>query len=305
MLQRVLEQAGRLLPRAKRYPTERWLRGWLESKRLAAADFVIVSFGKSGRTWLRVLISRLYQQQHGLPEGSLIEFGNFHRANSAIPRLLFTHDNYLRDYTGDGGSKKAYAGKRVILLVRHPADITVSQYFQWKHRMREHKIALNEYPPRESDPSLHEFTVGASGLPKVNQWLNEWAAALDSLPQHLIVSYEALRRDTLGTFAKIADFLGAGATPAQLADAVEWAKFENMKQREAESASESGRLKAADVDNPDSFKTRRAKAGGYRDDFTDTELATIEHAIATTLDPRFGYAAQTIPTRAGHQEAAQ
>ena len=300
MLQRLMEQAGRLLPRAKRYPTERWVRGWLESKRLASADYVIVSFGKSGRTWLRVLISRLYQQQHGLAEGSLIEFGNFHRANAAIPRLLFTHDNYLRDYTGDGGDKTAYAGKRVILLVRHPADITVSQYFQWKHRMREHKIALNDYPSRESDPTLFEFTMGSSGLPKVNAWLNEWAAALDRIPHHLVVSYEALRSDTLGTFAKVAEFLGARATPEQIADAVEWAKFENMKQRESESASASGRLKAGDVDNPDSFKTRRAKAGGYRDDFSDAELAAIEHTIATSLDSRFGYTAQTR-----HQEVAQ
>jgi sulfotransferase family protein len=300
MLQRLMEQAGRLLPRTKRYPTERWIRGWLESKRLAFADFVIVSFGKSGRTWLRVLISRLYQQQYGLPEGSLIEFGNFHRAHDAIPRILFTHDNYLRDYTGDGGSKVAYAGKRVVLLVRHPADITVSQYFQWKHRMREHKIALNDYPSRASDPTLFQFTTGSSGLPKVNDWLNEWAAALDRIPHHLIVSYEELRRDTLGTFAKVAEFLGAHATPEQLADAVEWAKFENMKQRETESASESGRLKAGDVDNPDSFKTRRAKAGGYRDDFAEAELATIEHAIETSLDPRFGYSAQTR-----RQEVAQ
>jgi hypothetical protein len=220
--------------------------------------------------------------------------------NTAIPRLLFTHDNYLRDYTGDGASKRAYTGKRVILLVRHPADITVSQYFQWLHRMREHKIELNEYPSRESGTTLYQFMTGSSGLPKVNQWLNEWAEALDQIPRHLIVSYEDLRRDTLGTFAKIAEFLGADATREQLADAVEWAKFENMKQREAESTSDSGRLQAGNVDNPDSFKTRRAKAGGYRDDFTDAELATIEHTIATTLDPRFGYAAQTR-----HQEAAQ
>jgi len=300
MLQRVIEQAGVLLPRSKRIPTERRLRGWLETLRLRSADYVIVSFGKSGRTWLRVMISRLYQRKHGLPEGSLIEYGNFHRRHSAIPRVLFTHDNYLRDYTRNGGSKSAFAGKRVILLVRHPADITVSQYFQWKHRMREHKIALNEYPARASGVSLYEFTVGPSGLPKVIQWLNEWCAALDTMENVEVVSYEHLRRDTIGTFRRVADFMHAGATDAEIADAVEWAKFENMKQREAESASDSGRLKAGSVDNPDSFKTRRAKAGGYRDDFSDAELATIEHQIATTLDPRFGYANETR-----HQEVAQ
>jgi hypothetical protein len=293
-----MEHAGVLLPRSKRFPTERWVRGWLEHGRLAAADAVVVSFGKSGRTWLRVMISRLYQQQYGLPEGDLIEFDNFHRANAAIPRLLFTHDNYLRDYTGDGGGKKAFAGKRVVLLIRHPADITVSQYFQWKHRMREHKIALNQYPPRSSNLSLYDFTVGPSGLPKVIAWLNEWANALDELGDVMVVSYEDLRRDTVATFAGVAGYLRAGATVDQIADAVEWARFENMKQREAESASDSGRLSAADRNNPDSFKTRRAKAGGYRDDFDGLELETIEHIIETTLDPRFAYAR----TNAGSDE---
>jgi hypothetical protein len=293
MLQRVLEHAGRLLPRDQRFPTERRLRGWLEHQRLEDADYVVVSFGKSGRTWLRVMISRLYQQQYGLPEGSLIEFGNFHAHDPAIPRVLFTHDNYLRDYTRDGGSKAAYAGKRVILLVRHPADITVSQYFQWKHRMREHKIALNEYPPRSSNATLHAFAMGPSGLPKVNQWLNEWAVGLDDIEKKLVVSYEDLRKDTLATFRGVAGFLEAKASPEQIADAVEWARFENMKQREAESLSDSGRLSATDVANPDSFKTRRAKAGGYRDDFDDEQLAAIERLIAETLDPRFGYVAAT------------
>jgi hypothetical protein len=298
MLARLLEGSGRLLPRNRRFAVERRVRGWLEHGRLAAADCVVVSFGKSGRTWLRVMISRLYQQKFGLPEGSLIEFGNFHRLRPEIPRVLFTHDNYLRDYTGDGGSKRAFAGRRVILLVRHPADIAVSQFHQWQHRMREHKIALNQYPPRSRDLSLYEFMLGASGLPKVIDWLNEWARGLDEIGDVLVVSYEELRRETVATFTRVAEYLHAQATPEQIADAVEWSRFENMKQREAESASTSGRLSAPDTSNPDSYKARRAKAGGYRDDFGPAELETIEQLIDTTLDPRLGY------TRPGSKEAA-
>ena len=40
---------------------------------------------------------------------------------------------------------------------------------------------------------------------------------------------------------------------------------------------------------PDSFKVRRAKVGGYRDDFEAEELARIERLIAERLDPVFGY----------------
>jgi hypothetical protein len=288
MLQRILEHAGRLLPQSKRYPTERYLRGWLEQQRLTQADCIIVSFGKSGRTWLRVMVSRLYQHKYGLKD-ELIEFSNYHRANAAIPRVLFTHDNYLRDYTGDGAGKAAFADKRVILLVRHPADITMSQYFQWKHRMRSHKILLNQYPPRDDSVTPYQFMMGSSGLPKVNQWLNEWANGLDTIEANLVVRYEDMRRDTAKELRRIADFMQMQASDTDIADAVEWAAFENMKQREAEAASSSGRLRAGDVGNPDSFKTRRAKVGGFQDYFDDVEVRAIEDVIEHTLDRRFGY----------------
>ncbi len=288
MLQRILEQAGRLLPESKRFPTERRLRGWLEQTRLDRADYAVVSFGKSGRTWLRVMVSRIYQRRHGLPE-ELIEYSNYHRANPALPRVLFTHDNYLRDYTGHGSGKAAFAGTPVLLLVRHPADITMSQYFQWKHRMRPHKVLLNQYPPVDDSVTEFDFMMGPSGLPKVNAWLNEWAAALDALDSTLTVRYEDMRAETVVELRRITDFMGMRATDEEVADAVEWARFENMKQREAEATSSSDRLRAADVDNPDSFKTRRAKVGGYQDYFDDAQVEAIIDVIDKTLDPRFGY----------------
>ena len=288
MLQRILEHAGRLLPEAKRFPTERRLRGWLEQQRLDRADYAVVSFGKSGRTWLRVMISRIYQRRHGLSE-ELIEYSNYHRANPTLPRVLFTHDNYLRDYTGHGGDKAAFAGKPVLLLVRHPADITMSQYFQWKHRMRPHKVLLNQYPPVDDSVTSFDFMMGSSGLPKVNAWLNEWAGAVASLPSTLMVRYEDMRTNTLGELRRIADFMGMKATDAEISDAVEWAKFENMKQRETDAESSSDRLRAGDVSNPDSFKTRRAKVGGWQDYFDDVEVEAIADVIDRTLDPSFGY----------------
>ena len=46
------------MPRERKIRLERWLRGKEEFRKLEVADCVIVSFGKSGRTWLRVLLSR-------------------------------------------------------------------------------------------------------------------------------------------------------------------------------------------------------------------------------------------------------
>jgi hypothetical protein len=286
-VQRRAERIGALLPSGRRYRLERRVRGWFEQRRLRASDAAIVSFGKSGRTWLRVMLSRLYKLAYGFDDDPLLEFDNLHARNPAIPKILFTHDNYLRDYTGDGTSKAAYAGHRVVLLARHPADVAVSQYFQWQHRMRPHKIYLNGYPEPGTELTPFEFIMSDSGLPKVIGFLNEWAAAIDQLDALLVASYEELRGDTPGTLQRIAEFLHIPLAAGAIADAVEYAAFENMKNREANAAGDSDRLRAADTANADSFKARRGKVGGYRDYCSDSEIAAIRKLIGETLREPF------------------
>ena len=90
---------------------ERWLRGREDFRKLQLCDAVVVSFGKSGRTWLRVLLSRVFQLRHGLGERFIIGFDNLHYRTGAAPRILFTHDNYVRDYTGHWDSKADFYDK--------------------------------------------------------------------------------------------------------------------------------------------------------------------------------------------------
>ena len=133
------------LPPERKRRLERRLRGKEEFRKLRLADVVIVSFGKSGRTWVRVLLSRFFQLRFGLKPSAFIGFDNLHRKDEGIPRVFFTHDNYLRDFTGNRDSKRDFYGKKVVLLVRQPADVAVSQFHQWKFRMRPHKKGLNKY----------------------------------------------------------------------------------------------------------------------------------------------------------------
>ena len=62
-----------------------------------------------------------------------------------------------------------------------------------------------------------------------------------------------------------------------------------MPGREMQSQSSSDRLRATDLSNPDSFKTRRGKVGGYQDDFSKAEVEAIERHVNETLRERFGY----------------
>ena len=74
-----------------------------------------------------------------MAERHLLVFDNLHRKNPAIPTIFFTHDNYLKDFTGHGDNKGDYYGNQVVLLVRNPAAVVVSPYFQWTFRMRPRK----------------------------------------------------------------------------------------------------------------------------------------------------------------------
>ena len=110
------------LPAERKRALERHLRGKEEFRKLALADVVIVSFGKSGRTWLRVLLSRFFQLRFGLRPSAFIGFDNLHRKNDGIPRVFFTHDNYLRDYTGNMPPLPGIFPDYAAPIVRNTAD---------------------------------------------------------------------------------------------------------------------------------------------------------------------------------------
>ncbi|MCB9944496.1 MAG: sulfotransferase domain-containing protein [Geminicoccaceae bacterium] len=280
-----------LSPEDKR-KLERRLRGKEEKRKLDLADAVIVSFGKSGRTWLRMLMSRFYQQRYHLSDAAFIGFDNLTRKDSHIPRLFFTHDNYLKDYTGNVDDKRDFYGKKVVLLVRDPRDTAVSQFFQWKYRMREAKKGLNDYPDHGADMSVYDFVMhDGAGMPKVIRFLNDWAREIDSIGDVLIVRYEDLRSDTAGELGRVLRFVGADPTAEELADCVEFASVENMRKLEEKRVfwAAGSRMKAKDRDNPNSYKVRRAKVGGYRDYFEDGQIETIEAMIDRDLLPGFRY----------------
>jgi len=49
------------------------------------------------------------------------------------------------------------------------------------------------------------------------------------------------------------------------------------------------RVRPGDGGNPDSFKVRRGKVGGYRDYFTPEQIRVIDAMVEDRLDPVFGY----------------
>jgi len=290
---RILHWRMRGLPEADVLREERKLRGVEQYDKLGRADVVFVSFGKSGRTWLRVMVSHLFRVMYDLPRNAILGFDNFHNLDRRVPKTFFTHDNYIKDFTGDFETKAPFYDKTVVLLARDPRDVAVSQFFQWKHRVKPSKVAINNYPPRGSDISLFDFVMGDNGgsMKAVTDFLNLWAREASRVKKFHLLRYEDLRSDPHGELRKLLDFMEVDATEAHVSAAVEYSSYENMKKMESKQQFRlsGGRMVPRDKDNPDSYKVRRAKVGGYRDYFTDEQVAAIDARLAETLDPLFGY----------------
>jgi hypothetical protein len=73
-------------------------------------------------------------------------------------------------------------------------------------------------------------------------------------------------------------------------EALEFSRFENMQKLEAAGAFDSNILHPGDVRDPESFKVRRGKVGGYRE-YLSAEDQQFAEAALTQLDRRFGYTA--------------
>lgn len=280
------------LPEEKKIHLERWLRGRSEYRELRRDDVVVAAFGKSGRTWLRVLLSRVYFLTHGVSESQLLSFGRSSRRDPTRPSIFFTHDNYIKDYTGNTDSKADFYDRRVLLLVRDPRDVTVSQYFQWKHRMKRKKTRVNHYPPKGTDVSIYDFLMNPRyGMLRCIDFLNLWASDMNQIADLLIVRYEDLRKEPVKVLSEIVAFLGTAAPPEVIEQAVEHASVENMRKLESTNTSilAGGRMKPGNPDNADSFKVRRAKVGGYRDYLSDEEVSRVDAYVEKHLRPEFGY----------------
>lgn len=292
-LRQLISYGSVVLPRDTGVRFDRWFRGYEEMKKRDAADVAIVSFGKSGRTWLRVLLWRYLARKNGYASDSISGFDEFRDRRAGVPVLFFTHDNYIKDFLGHDRKTEVYRDLPVVLLVRDPRDTAVSQFFQWKHRMVSRKKVINDYPLDDAT-SVHDFIAGGNaGIPKIISFMNQWADAFDSMSKLLVVKYEDLRADTKGQLRRILEFIGEQPVEADIEDAVTFASIDNMRRMETENAAKSGAhrsMKPGNADDPSSFKVRRGKVGGWRDYVTEEQANALDAQVRETLNPVYGYA---------------
>jgi hypothetical protein len=257
-------------------------------------DVLLVSYPKSGRTWLHVMVSRLFTLQHGLDPNLLIEGSNIHDLNPAVPRLYISHMTGI-DPNTDRGFQKAIRAKKLILLVRNPIDVAVSTYHHHAvGRINPKKRKIKEYlgytPADATATDIRDFVRNDNwGVPDVIAYMNTWYRFVAERPGSLIVRYEDVVANTLAEMTSVAAFLDAQVSPGTLAAAVEMSGLEALRDQEKRGVFKNASMKPRDPSNPNSFKVRRGKAGGYTDDLDPADVAQLQAMIDKNLHPSFGY----------------
>jgi hypothetical protein len=119
----------------------------------------------------------------------------------------------------------------------------------------------------------------------MNHWLNEFSRR----DNFTLVRYEALRASPAEHFRDLLAVLGEPSPNANIfQEALEFSRFENMQKLEAAGSFDSNILHPGDVRDPESFKVRRGKIGGYREYLSAADQQFAADAM-TELDRRFGY----------------
>lgn len=275
----------------------------------------IVSFPKSGRTWLRFALHEYFvamgvtttvdirdhnsfrivseERKRVIPPTSTW-FSRWRRKGDALDaasstRLCkgeyrFTHfESEYDDFTPETFRRELARGGdgKLVFLLRDPRAVCVSMFYERKYR------SLRDL---ETPEDLGEFVRSEKGLTKVVAFYN-MIAEIATNQACFILTYEAMHRDFNSTFSLLLHYLFGAVDDTAVDVARVKASFDSMRRQEIEN-SRTGkfkRLSASDLSNVDTYKTRKGEVDGWKNELDQETKDFVSMLISEKLDKRFGY----------------
>lgn len=251
----------------------------IERYHIRKADALLISFPKCGRTWLRLLIGKAIQLHLNLQENKkiLLLGPNFSRLHDNIPKIMVFHEDRPHFKKADelNVSKKKYKDRKIIYLIRDPRDVLISNYFQKKKRRKNFKGDLKEFI---------NWEIGS--IDSILKYYQIWAENQDVINDLLLVKYEDLHKDAEAELERVLNFLGLkNISSEHISQAVEYAKFENMRKMEKKKKFDTKKkiLKPGDKKDENSFKTRKGKIGDYKNHLSEQQQEEIDRKMEAML----------------------
>jgi hypothetical protein len=259
-------------------------RDYQKWRQFRSADLYLVSFPKSGRTWLRTLLGKTIHDHYGLSGDEFLYLKDFAPLDRlGLPRLVSTHDtpSHWASYEQNLSTKDLYQGKRVLFLARDMRDILVSWYYHQTRRKGQNRGSLADFLRYEGD---------GYGTTCLVNFYKAWHDSQHIPAAFLFIRYEDLHRQPQATLRQVVEFVGLRDVPDSVLQAtIDYASFQNMRRREEQGESLAGHMTTPSESqkaDPNWYFVRKGKAGGYREEMSAEDLAYIEATVDRLKAPR-------------------
>lgn len=262
--------------------TPQWL---IDKYQHWTTDIYVVSFPKSGRTWFRTILGTVLQMRFHTEAVDPSSVHHMWKYDARVPRFALTHDVEAHLISSDQvrWNGDLYKSKKTIVMVRDPRDTIVSLYFEMSKRVGAYEGSIEAFIRQD---------VG--GIASLVAFLNSWCRNRDRLSHSHLICYEDLHACPVSTIAGALEFAGIfGTSELIIQRAVDRCSFDAMRRMELSGAVPHVRLRPGDVSDPQSYKVRRGKVGGYIDTLSPKDCAFLDAYIYEHLDD--GFARYKLP----------
>jgi len=260
-----------------------WSR-FLKYSGLDSFDTFIVSYPKSGRTWLQRMIIEAVK----LNSDDTIDLEDVSELNSHFknfPTMLSTHaSSSWEEIVHDEESitkedYKSYSHGKIVFLYRDPRDVLVSQYYHIRHR--------SGFSSLKKEDMLLSRNVG---IRKIIAFMNKWKVYSEENPSNILcISYELLKQNPTKGLIDIFAFLNVELKPEVIEKAIANTTLKKMKEKELKGSSNSTPWSNTESSKENAFQSRKGIVGEYKEFFTKHEIELINQIISEELNSSFNY----------------
>jgi len=220
-------------------------------------QYFLVSFPKTGRTWLNYMLKQMVKQSnHPLKNNENFIFNEHDSSEIIIENGTRNNPLDVFKFT----SRDRYKRGKVLFLVRDPRDVVVSHFHQVTKRAK-NPFVFNSISDFVKDDIL--------GFKRIIQYYNLWFFQKDIPKDFLLIKYEDLLNQGVDTLSEINKFFNIDITKDKIEKIYSESSADKMRKKEKENKLEGFTDFGKDRDK---LKVRNAKSGGFINELSEDDI---------------------------------